>query len=88
MVEKRIKVAIIDSGYENETYDGVFMCLVNDNVVFEKDVTDKLGHGTIVTNIIKDNIENVDFFIVKLFNDEEEISEELLNCALEYRKKY
>ena len=37
MVEKRIKVAIIDSGYENETYDGVFMCLVNDNVVFEKD---------------------------------------------------
>ncbi len=87
MVEKRIKVAIIDSGYENETYDGVFMCLVNDNVVFEKDVTDKLGHGTIVTNIIKDNIENVDFFIVKLFNDEEEISEELLNCALEYLEK-
>lgn len=87
MVDKRIKVAIIDSGYENETYDGVYMSLVNDNFVFDKNVTDKLGHGTIVANIIRDNIENIDMFIVKLFNDEEEISEELLNCALEYLEK-
>lgn len=87
MVGKRIKVAIIDSGYENETYDGVYMSLANENFVFDKNVTDQLGHGTIVTNIIKDNTKNIDFFIVKLFNDEEEISEELLNSALEYLEK-
>ena len=84
---ERLKIAIIDSGIEDvKNYEGV--AVYYDNIKQEYGICDnfydKNGHGTIVTNIIKSQISDVDFFILKIFDEEDEVETDKLIFALKF----
>jgi len=86
-VKKIETVVIIDSGIEcinSDIIGGISIALDNDVVVFEDTYTDNVGHGTAIYNIIKNNCSDVNFFIVKIFDDTFTTNQRLLLSALKY----
>lgn len=81
----KINIVIIDTGISEEH--------LNDNVkgislvggVESYDIIDRIGHGTAIYNIIKKEIPNANFFIIKIRNSiNDEVSQVDLENALEY----
>ena len=84
---KHFTIAIIDSGVEcPERYRGASVrCDENsDEYIIGNDYYDSNGHGTIVKNIIEKNVSDAELFIMKIFNDEEEVDSQKLIFALDY----
>lgn len=85
----RIKIAIVDSGVEqHDLFKGV--CVSgNDEIGYHctDDFSDEIGHGTMVKNIIASRVTNCEFYITKVFNNEDDISEQKLIFALKYLQK-
>ena len=86
----KVIVAVIDSGIEEvEKYRGASVAVdetINDFAIID-DYFDQNGHGTIVTNIIESLTDNVEFYIMKIFGQEEEVETEKLVFALNYLKE-
>lgn len=88
-MEKRIKIAIIDSGIDiNHDYlkenivDGVSYTKKKDIVVKGQDYQDEFGHGTACASIIKKYFDKVDFYVVKIVDKNGKSNMHLLEQAL------
>jgi len=84
---EKIKIAIIDSGVDNaKNYDGASICYDEETQKFnvDNDYFDENGHGTIVANIIKSHTSNTELYILKIFEDQEEVETEKLIFALKF----
>lgn len=80
-----MRVVIIDSGTNNRLAEGIHFFYNGNEIEYNNDVKDSVGHGTAVHNIISKHNENVECFIVKIFNSEDDVvDEKLLIYALEY----
>ena len=80
-------VAIVDSGVEEiANYRGASVSVdeIGNGFMINDDYCDQNGHGTIVTNIIESLTDNVEFYIMKVFGQEEEVETEKLVFALKY----
>lgn len=89
-----MKVVIIDSGFnltfENKIHvknvKGRFISVnSNGETIFSDDYSDNIGHGTMVTNILLQNLTaNIDLFIIKIFDKSLSVNVDLLVRALSY----
>lgn len=83
----KLTLAIIDSGIDkNINVNGIGIEL-NENTgeyYITKDIFDQNGHGTIVTNIIREVINDENLYVVKLFDHQDEIESDRLVFALQY----
>lgn len=80
-----MKVVIIDSGADSSSVEGIHFFYNGDEIEFDNDIKDFVGHGTAIHNIIMKHNKNAECFIVKIFDSEEEgIDEKLFVHALEY----
>lgn len=80
-----MKVVIIDSGTDNSSVEGIHFFYNGDEIEFDSDIKDYVGHGTAIHNIIMKHNDNAECFIVKIFDSEEAgIDEKLFIHALEY----
>lgn len=86
-----VDIVIIDSGinfekaYEkNCVLKGIKICKENNKYCVQDDIFDAYGHGTAVYNIIKKNSSAERIFMIKIFDGEEDVDEELLVYALKY----
>lgn len=90
-MEKVRKIVVIDSGYsnfsDNRIVGGINIFKNNDNILFNDNISDSVGHGTAVTNILLKQTSDIDIFIVKIFEKELTCDVELLIRALEYVEK-
>lgn len=66
---KQIKIAIVDSGYSGN-YSQLKLCDKGLVDLTGTDTLDELGHGTNITEIIKQNLKGVDycFYIIKIYS--------------------
>ena len=87
-----IKIAIIDSGINNDsnyfnniTINGISICNINNKYEFiHGSYEDKCGHGTLCASVIKKESSNIEFFIVKIFDEYLNTNIQALEKALEY----
>lgn len=82
------KICVIDSGY-NEKYSecicgGISISMEENRIITTNDLCDYIGHGTAILDIIYRYSENIEFYIVKIFDRELTCNEEVLIYALEY----
>ena len=84
-------IVIIDSGLdESHLYDrcikGGVTLKINKKgqIETENDYIDQIGHGTAVFDIIKKNCKESTFFIIKIFDNEFDIEQNILIYSLEY----
>lgn len=83
-------VVIIDSGVALNTGDNVCgICIKRTCEGFEysKDLSDEIGHGTIIYSIIKRRVDPSRIFIIKLAESTDESNVDCLIAALEYVKE-
>ena len=86
----KVIVAVIDSGVEEVVkYRGASVTLdeTSSDFTINDNYFDENGHGTIVTNIIESLTDNAEFYIMKVFGQEEEVETEKLVFALKYLDK-
>lgn len=89
MYSNKLKVGIIDSGVDN--LNERIMSFVSKGICIHKDGTtsnkfeDEIGHGTAVTDLITRNMnsDDIELFIIKIFDEELGTSKEKLFSALE-----
>lgn len=85
----KVDIAVIDSGIMTDIEEfrdvkGIhFYYDDNERIVYNYDITDKLGHGTAVCSIIKNHCLDAHIYVVKIV-DEDETDESLLLHALYY----
>ena len=83
-------IVIIDSGFnltkELET-SGVCIKKEDDEIIFTDELNDEIGHGTTIHAIINGQVQNLKFFLIKLFDSENIDTESCLLAALEYVKE-
>ena len=78
------QIVIIDSGYDCGNMKGYCLQDSDNGCEQTNNLQDHIGHGTMVTNIIRQNTVNANLYMIKIFNEEEEITSEKLINALEY----
>ena len=91
-----MRVVIIDSGLdeENSAFKNKPRIVErihifedeNGQYLIDGDIRDNLGHGTSVCWIINKYVENIEFIIVKIFDDNIAVTEEMLIFSLDYIK--
>lgn len=82
-------IVIVDSGLnlnENMAVPGVYIQRNGEEFVFCEDLTDMIGHGTIIYSVISKQVKNAKFFIVKLPEAQNNYDESCLIEALKYIK--
>jgi uncharacterized NAD-dependent epimerase/dehydratase family protein len=89
MHQDKLKIGIIDSGVDNQNerimkFVGNGIC-INQNGTISDKFDDKIGHGTAVVDLITRNMNfnDVELFIIKIFDEELGTSKEKLFTALE-----
>ncbi len=85
---KKVNIVIIDSGISchkdiNISINGVSIQLENEQIIYNSNVTDNIGHGTAITSLIIKNIPEASIFSIKIYEDEY-CKPELLEEALKY----
>lgn len=89
-VSQKCKIAIIDSGISKDIQLSNIVLNIciriseDGNMIIKNNEEDKIGHGTAVASLICHNTKDVDFYIVKAFDDECMIDEKILINALSY----
>ena len=81
----KLILAIIDSGVDKYIKINGVGIEHNENIdeyFVTNEVMDQNGHGTIVTNIIREIIDDENLYFVKLFDQQDEIEGEKLVFAL------
>lgn len=87
----KLILAIIDSGVDKYIKINGVGIEHNENIdeyFVTNEVMDQNGHGTIVTNIIREIIDDENLYIVKLFDQQDEIEGEKLVFALKYLRDF
>lgn len=86
-----LKIAIIDSGVdrsiifnENRFIGYSIKHYLDTYQVVENDCTDQVGHGTAVTNILNNNLSNVEFSAFKIYDEVLETEEDRLIFTLNH----
>ena len=84
-------IIIIDSGikrshpsFKNLEFEGIGISNVNGNFKIVENFNDENGHGTAVAGIITSAVDNPKIFIVKIYNKELFVDQDLLIFALNY----
>jgi len=79
-----VRIAVIDSGVDdvNLGSQGIHICN-NDLVDITFDIRDRIGHGTAVCDIIKNNCA-AELYIVRIYDNEFSTTSQRLVTALEY----
>ena len=87
-------VVLIDSGVDIKTVDpsriigGITIKKIDNEInVIDNSYTDVLGHGTAIFNILNQNCQNAEFFIIKIFDFSFDCDSKLFFYALEYVHK-
>lgn len=85
------RIAIVDSGINLQhpllaeyQFSGVGITAHDDHITITDDFTDKIGHGTAITSIIKKLIPDSEIFMVKIFDSELTVSDKMFMFALSY----
>lgn len=87
----KLTLAIIDSGIDKNIKINGMGIKLNENTkkyFVTHDIVDRNGHGTIVTNIIREIIDDENLYIVKLFDQQDEVEVERLVFALQYLRDF
>ena len=80
-------IIIIDSGIENiypNVVGGINISIDGDKIIFTDDYIDNFGHGTAIYHLINDNCKDIQFFIIKIFDESFTTDQRLLLSALTY----
>lgn len=80
-------IVIIDSGLDSkigENVPGICIGSSEEGYVYTEDLSDTIGHGTIIYSIIKKQVSSASFFIIKVDEDTNEFDSSLLITALEF----
>lgn len=83
-------IVIIDSGVDlNVAQDVPGICIKKSDsgFIYTKDLSDAVGHGTIIYSVIKKHVPSLDIFIIKLSESLSDFDSSLLIAALHYVKK-
>lgn len=80
-------IVIIDSGVDANAINGICIEKKNEKIHFTRDISDKVGHGTIIYSIIKGQALTSSIFVIKLYESDIEFDSKVLIAALEYIKK-
>lgn len=88
-----VKVILIDTGlvddYEDSRIIGGCSIIANDNSFdVQEGYMDYIGHGTATTDIILRHSQNVEIYVVRIYEEDLFISEEKLCLALKYVKEH
>ena len=88
-----VKVVLIDTGLSDEYDDsritgGCSIVTNGDAFEIRKEYTDYIGHGTATADIILKYSQNVNIYIVRIYEKDLYISEEKLCFALEYVREH
>lgn len=89
------KIAIIDSGVKNSIQDEhIKKCITieesldGNGFIIKDGAEDHYGHGTAIFSIINKSCTNTEFYIIKIFEDNDYLEESLLLKALEYIEQF
>lgn len=93
MEKTMVRVVLIDTGlmdnYEDNRIIGGCSILANDaGFEIKGEYTDYLGHGTAAADVILKNSENVEIYVVRIYEEDYFIAEEKLCYALEYVREH
>lgn len=83
-------IVIIDSGLNlnnNLIIPGICMEKTNDGFLITDNLTDEIGHGTIIYSVIRKQVDTSRIFIIKLSENEDDHDASCLIAALEYVKE-
>ena len=83
-------IVIVDSGVtlnNSNSVCGVCIKKTNEGFEYGDDLTDEIGHGTIIYSIIKKQVDTSKIFVIKLLECPDEYNLDCLITALEYVKK-
>lgn len=88
MNEEKIKIAIIDSGFDENFYKTqnpiIKKCGIKEKSnIIDDNIQDDHGHGTGITKILDDICENIEFMIFKILNKHCQATDEQLITALD-----
>ena len=86
------KIAIIDTGYDFISYDDIFagkyhFYIENNEIIQNNEAQDEVGHGTAITRILLDGIQNIQsysFYLIKIFGKTLRTDVRLVCAALEF----
>lgn len=88
---KGIRVVVIDSGiasnhevFNGESFQGIGVVEANGIILANSDINDNLGHGTAIAHIIKKYSPEVELFIIKIFQNTNDVNFNSFKYALEY----
>lgn len=82
-------IVIIDSGVDLNVAQGISGICINksdEGFVYTEDVSDTVGHGTIIYSVIKKQTPALDIFIIKLSESLNDFDSSMLIAALHYVK--
>lgn len=81
-----MRIVVIDSGCSDGKLTGIRFFLNSEGeVVLDSDIEDRVGHGTAVCDIISKHCPEVEFYIVKIFDQiDDMVDDTLLSYVLEY----
>lgn len=82
-------IVIIDSGLNIDNTNipnGICICENNGMYTIGTDLSDPIGHGTVIYSILKNNVESKKIFFIKIFNNNNYCDTSILIEALKYIK--
>lgn len=90
-MKEKVKVAIVDTGINKEhdylkanIIGGIALESKDNYIIISENYDDENGHGTSCASIIKNEFENVEFFIVKALDRQGKTNIQFLEEALKY----
>lgn len=91
---EKIKVVIVDTGVDTShpllskcNIDGCTFKVLDNGIHIFPEYYDDFGHGTAITSIIANGLNNTELYIIKIFNEQYYCQEESLIAALNYIDK-
>lgn len=82
-------IVIIDSGVDKniaQGCSGICISSSDEGYVYSEDISDVVGHGTIIYSVIKKQVPALDIFVIKLSESLNDFDSRMLNAALCYIK--